>query len=139
MALSRPSRAGAVVLALGLACCKGFVAIVDFARELSVAGVEARAAAPEAEVVVASEADASQTAARTEQYDAFGQSGQMPAGQPDNARDQRFDKQMSPLVAAEFGREESALRDEFKLRPELMAADGIVDALYHEDMPLMTR
>ena len=118
MALSRPSR-GAVVLALGLACCKGFVAIVDFARELSVVGVEARAAAPEGEVVVASEADASQTAARMEQYDALGQSGEMPAGQPDNERDQRIDKQMSPLMAAEFDHDESAVRYEFKLPPEL--------------------
>src|SRR5262249_20790349 len=94
MARSSASRSVAVVLAIGLACSKGFAALVDFARDLPAIGAEARAAGTEAEAAAAADADASQAAARVEQYDAAGQGGEMPGGQPDDDSDRRIEKPM---------------------------------------------
>ena len=89
MAIAPASRVAGLVLALGLACTKGLTVIVDFARELPVVGVEARAAGAEVEIA-ASDADASLTATRMEQADAWAQdSGEMRGGQPEDNDDRR--------------------------------------------------
>jgi len=120
MALSSASRSVAVVLAIGLACSKGFVALVDLARELPVIGAEPRAAGTEADVVAAGDADASQVAARAEQYDASGQSGEMPGGKPDDESDRRVEKRMmGPVMWARLENGPPMARFEFAFPPEL--------------------
>ncbi|HUL09525.1 MAG TPA: hypothetical protein VLV76_24550 [Candidatus Acidoferrum sp.] len=109
-----------MVLAIGLACSKGFVALVDLARELPVIGAEARAAGTEAEAAAAADADASQAAARVEQYDASGQSGEMPGGRPDDDSERRVEKpMMPPVMSARLENGRPSARHAFALPPEL--------------------
>ena len=107
-----------MVLAVGLACSKGMVAIVDLARELPFVRGAASAADAGAEVTVSVDADISQSMARAEEVQNWARSGDLPGGQPDTS-DKPADKSTQLVVGPGSVDDQPRQPFVFTLPPEL--------------------